>query len=314
LGTVPINDPEAISVAIPLSATLVVPLELNTEATGEALTSLVMAEVKSQIPVPLSQVYVDWQVVNDDPEVGFVSDNSVNVVTPEVSDVALDLDPQEPKETKSKPTSLKKIICFVINKEIIQTYQTVLNNLGFEIEYFELEIYSVMRAAVPNDVKQALIVDIGARYTKLYVVENGKIVEAVKKLHGGQDYTAIIAQSLQIDTQKAEDLKRTLDLGSLKGTQLSTELELSINKVSDKIKQLMAEYKLSSSVPIYLSGGGSLLFGLPEYIANSLAVKVIICQPFINTSAPAYLDKLLVETGPEYAVSAGLALKHIRTI
>ena len=59
LLNVPIDEPEAISVAIPLSATLVVPFEVKLSDDAD-LEKIVLAEVKKHIPVPLDQVYVDW--------------------------------------------------------------------------------------------------------------------------------------------------------------------------------------------------------------------------------------------------------------
>ena len=88
------------------------------------------------------------------------------------------------------------------------------------------------------------------------------------------------------------------------------------DEIVNAIKQTRTSYfeDRADQIPTYLCGGGSLLYGLPEYVASKLQSKIIICQPFVNANAPQFLDKLLVETGPEYAVAAGLALKYIHNI
>lgn len=304
LNNVPVSHPEAVSVAIPLSATLVVPLEVKANSVDE-LDVLIKSELESKVPVPLDQVYIDWQIVAEELVTSTEtqsdlsnSNNSSNQPTVEVQKIQFD------------------VLVFIINKDIIDTYKQVLKNLGLEIEYFELEVYSVMRSAVSKGTKQALIVDIGARYTKIYIVDNEKITFAIKKLQGGVDFTRAIEHILQIDFAKAESLKRHLKLDELDTGKLLDGLHKQIDTIITSIEQTKKQYFESTAgdVPIYLCGGGSLLYGLPEYLASKLNTKIIICQPFANAIAPQFLDKLLVETGPEYAVAAGLSLKYIYNI
>jgi type IV pilus assembly protein PilM len=290
LANTPINNPEAVAVAIPLSATLVVPLQIKAGNNDAELDRLVHARLKSEIPVPISQVYIDWQVIDK---------------------------PQDQKPD-AKPISqnnvTRNVLAFVINKEIIDTYKTVLNNLELPVTYFELEAYSVMRSAIGHNVDQAIIVDIGARYTKIYAIEGDKIISAHKKLNGGVEFSKVLQTSLGIDFAKAEKLKRNLKLADLDGLPVGDALKAQIDKIVADIRRVRAEFSDEKSLPIYLCGGGSLLYGLPEYVAKTLDSKITICQPFINAEAPEFLDKLLVETGPEYAVAAGLALKYIHNI
>ncbi len=317
INNVPIDDPEAIAVAIPLSATLVIPLEID-QVRPENIELAIRQKIEKEIPVPIDQVYIDWQIIEN-----VMDDSGQKIDNEDVDEKASKNKSETAKAVTDKAgepevidvsADKMKLLCFIINKDIIDTYRTVLDNLGLSIEYFELEAYSVLRSAIPNNVTEAMVVDIGARYTKIYAIRNGKIVHAIKKLHGGKDYTQIIAENLDISIEKAEELKRTMNLSQMTDGVVANTLRQSISRLVDSLRLTQREHNIKADSPIYLCGGGSLLFGLPEYIAQTMSVKIIICQPFMNTQAPKYLDKLLVETGPEYAVATGLALKHIRTI
>ena len=63
---------------------------------------------------------------------------------------------------------------------------------------------------------------------------------------------------------------------------------------------------------VILSGGGSLLKGLKEVTENNFRAEVEIGHPFSKVGAPAFLDKVLMATGPEFAVALGLALRKLK--
>ena len=313
LLNVPIDDPEAISVAIPLSATLVVPFEVKLSDDAD-LEKIVLAEVKKHIPVPLDQVYVDWQEVSQEKNQDQnKKQNSEDLQTTPEGDGKKSEEVEVVNAEKSAGQT-KQILAFVINKDIIETYQNVLSDNNLSIEYFELEIYSVLRSAIPKNVQNALVVDIGAKYAKFYSIKNGVVEDAEKKLRGGINFIQTTERTLQIDNHKAETMKRNLDLSLIAENTLGDNLTSEIEKIINSIENFRKNSDLAESDPLYLAGGGSLLYGLPELLAKRLNMQVIICQPFINVSAPEYLNKLLVETGPEYAVAAGLALKHVMVV
>lgn len=296
-----VDRPDAIAVAIPLSATLVMPLEFEV-GPKENLEVLVIQKIKEQVPVPLDQVFVDWQEVHHD----FNNESAES------------LESSTSHTVKNKENDMKsvhrEVICYVINKDIIQNYVNVLAGLNQEIDYFELEIYSVIRSALTPGIEKAIVADIGAKYSKLYAIKHGEVHKVIKKLHGGVDYTNSIVRNLKADGQRAEDIKRSININEIPNQLIQTEIHDHIKTLGSAIKVLISDADLDPDTPVYLCGGGVLLQGLPERLADQLDTKVIICQPFTNVQSPAYLDKILLETGPEYAVSAGLAMKHLRVV
>ena len=62
---------------------------------------------------------------------------------------------------------------------------------------------------------------------------------------------------------------------------------------------------------IILSGGGSLLLNLGDYLSKRLNIKVIIGDPWNRVNYPAELKPVLSEVGPRLAVAIGLAMREI---
>jgi Tfp pilus assembly PilM family ATPase len=62
---------------------------------------------------------------------------------------------------------------------------------------------------------------------------------------------------------------------------------------------------------VILSGGGSLLLNLADYLSRRLNMKVIIGDPWSHINYPPELKPILSEVGPRLAVAVGLAMREI---
>ena len=62
---------------------------------------------------------------------------------------------------------------------------------------------------------------------------------------------------------------------------------------------------------VILAGGSALMPGLKEYFFEELDKKVDIANPFSSISFPQILEETLKEMGPVYAIAVGLALKGL---
>ncbi|MDO8424034.1 MAG: pilus assembly protein PilM, partial [bacterium] len=75
---------------------------------------------------------------------------------------------------------------------------------------------------------------------------------------------------------------------------------------------LSFEKKYNKTVAkVILVGGGAALKGLSELAKNNFKTEVTLAAPFSKLSAPAFLENILRETGPEFAVAIGLALRKL---
>ena len=76
----------------------------------------------------------------------------------------------------------------------------------------------------------------------------------------------------------------------------------------------MAKYQHEKHVTIgkvILTGGGALMKGIMDLAGHSFSVPVVYGDAFARTEAPATLNPILKDAGPEFAVAVGLALRKL---
>jgi Tfp pilus assembly PilM family ATPase len=61
-----------------------------------------------------------------------------------------------------------------------------------------------------------------------------------------------------------------------------------------------------------LVGGGSSLRGLQPIAQVNFQIETVAGSPFEKVEAPAFLTEVLKETGPEFAVAVGAALRKLQ--
>lgn len=288
--------------SIPFSSSLMSVIEMP-EVSPKQLAVMVPLEARRYIPVPINEVMLDWSVIpKGEPEQG------MQPAKPQIVPTAAP-DPQA-----SHPAIPKvDVLVVAIHRDTIAKYQTIVSDAGLEAGFFEIEIFSTMRSVLDSALQPVLIMDMGAASTKIYIVERGIIRSSHTVNRGSQDITSTLAKSLGISNEEAEIKKRESGLiGSDKTVTEVTSLVLDYIFAEVNSSMLAFEKKHNKTISkALLVGGGAALRGLREVAKTNLKTEVELGLPFNKVSAPAFLDNILRETGPEFAVAVGLALRKL---
>ena len=285
--------------SIPASSSLMSVIEMP-EVSTKQLESMVPLEARKYIPVPISEVMLDWSVVpksqlrNQSEEVPVQVAEGSSLVTP----------PSVPRID---------VLVVAIHKETIAHYQTIATQAGLDAGFFEIEIFSTMRSVLDETLRPVLIMDMGAASTKFYIVERGLIRTSHTVNRGSQDITLTLAKSLNLTNEQAEVMKRqegllntdknVTDIITLTLDYIFTEANNTLLEFEKKYNQAVAK--------VLMVGGGAALKGLSDVAKASLKTEAELGSPFNKVAAPAFLENILRETGPEFAVSIGLALRKL---
>jgi len=155
----------------------------------------------------------------------------------------------------------------------------------------------------------------GAATTKLYIVEYGIVRSSHIVNKGSQDITLALSRMLGISVAKAEEIKRESGIAGKSGEQnISTAALLTLEYIFSESKRAMLQYQeryrrnISS---VLFVGGGALLKGLMPHAQTQFETEVRLGLPFARTRAPAFLEQVLLETGPSFSVSVGIALRKL---
>lgn len=164
------------------------------------------------------------------------------------------------------------------------------------------------------------LLNIGASTTNINILNGARSVFTRDASVGGNQYTGLLQKELGLTFEQAEAVKRGLMLPE--GVEASS-IEPIMETVSDilalEIQKTMDFYRAtaedgeSAVQKLLISGGGSKLSGLMEYLANRFEIPVEVFDPFrqIRVDARSFDPDYMREIVPEMAIAVGLALRGV---
>lgn len=283
-------------ISIPFSSSLMTLVEMP-EASQKQLATMIPLEARKYIPVPVSEVMLDWSIIPR------------NEIKKEEETLPL------VGESANTAGIGKKIdiLLVAIHNETISRYKQIVDKTGLQAGFFEIEIFSTMRAVLDDTLSPVMIMDMGAASTKLYIVERGIVRTSHTINRGSQDITLTISKSLGIPQDRAEVMKREIGASGEDKT-LADVISLTLDFIFTEANHTLLTYekKYNKAVSkVILVGGGSALKGLEPLAEASFKTDAVAGHPFGKLATPAFLENVLKQTGPEFAVAIGLALRRL---
>lgn len=276
-------------ISIPFSRSLVTLVELPRREDLQEQKTVIELEARKYIPVPITEVQLDWFIVPDT----FV-------------------------DSEVKKNTVKVLLVAVHNDEL-SFLQKVVELSKLSATFYEIEIFSTIRAVVEEPVKPVMVLDIGASSTKLYIVERGVIALSHTIPEGGQQVTRTIASTAHIPLAKAEELKKQFGFApdASEGSYAKQAIELVFSRIFEDARRVVTQFESSTHrvvSAIVLTGGGGVTPALQEYARTIFPIDVRVADPFGKTEAPAFMRPVLGEIGPEFSVAVGLALRKLEEL
>ncbi len=275
-------------ISIPFSRSLLMLVELPRRDNPEEQKTVISLEARKYIPVPVTEVQLDWFILPD-------------LLPAEVS----------------QPSNKIKVLLVAVHNDELSLLQKVVEGADLSASFYEIEIFSTIRSVVDEPVKPVLVLDIGASATKAYIVERGVVALSHNIRQGGQDVTRTIASAHGLSTATAEQAKKEHGLGNNDAPYSKETVELVYGRIFQEAQLVLSKYETTNQKAvssIVLTGGGGVTKELATYAKNFFSIDVRIADPFAKTSAPAFMRPVLSEIGPEFAVAVGLALRKLEEL
>jgi type IV pilus assembly protein PilM len=278
-------------VSIPFARSLLTLVKLPYRKDPTEQKTVIELEARKYIPVSVNEVQLDWFIVPKGDPAQFVAGDSHSSV----------------------PTAAESVdvLLVAVHNDELSLLQSVATGAGLTASFYEIEIFSTIRAVVDEQVKPVMVLDVGAASTKTYVIEHGVVALSHAISTGSQDITRAISISGNVSIARAEALKKEEGLGG-EGTLGSPELVFS--RIFSEARRVLMQYETAhkkSITSIVLTGGGGVTKELSAYAKNIFSIDVHVADPFAKTEAPAFMRPILEEIGPEFAVAVGLALRKL---
>lgn len=247
-------------------------------------------ELEQDIPIPIDQVYMDWQLISE-------TDEKFNLLV------------------MSSP------------RDYIDSLSEALKLAGLKPVAFELESQATARSVIgPEDMDEpVLILDMSTTQTSFVIVEGGNLMYTSSIPIAGNAFTESIARNFGVTSSEAEKMKKEIGLkGETKKGNIRQAILPILDNVIDEIRNVVRFYEEHAEnnakiTKVYLCGGSSRLSGLAEYISARMNLgagrpfgRVGLANIWINVLEHAN-DTLPMsqDDSLEYATVMGLALRGI---
>ena len=288
------------ALSIPISSSLISLVSMPTLAPKE-MAEMVPIEARRYIPIPLSEVSLDWWLIPKEE----------HEFTEPASAVPSMLGEKEKEEVKGK----SDVLLVAVLNEALEKYRRITRDLNLETPFFEIEIWSTIRSVLDHGIAPMMVIDMGASSTKCYLVEHGVVKDSHVINRGSQDITLSLSKALNLPVPRAEEMKRTMGLSAnMADKPASDSISLTLDYVFSEANRVLLSFekRFQKSVgKIVLSGGGVTMKGFLEAAKSRLQTEIVMGDPFSKTVTPAFLEPTLKAIGPDFAVALGLALQKL---
>lgn len=270
-------------VAMPAFIGLISLIEL-TEMSEDELKEAVKFEAHKYVPSPLEEVALSWEVagLHDD---------------------------------ENGQKKMEIILVAALRKEVAR-YQKYISDVSLQMDFLELETFSLARSIVGREEGVYLLVDIGSRATNLILVDGG-IVKMSRNLDvGGKDVTRTLHEGLDVTLERAETMKKSTQnfLTSPESKMMFPALDMISSEVMRMLQSFQDKYPEGVCQGVILSGGTAQMTGLAEYYAQIFGLPVSIGNPWKRISYDASVAPEVSKLGTSFSVALGLALSGIDAI
>jgi type IV pilus assembly protein PilM len=286
-------DTSHVIASLPESKSFVRVIQIPQMSDGEA-NNAVPFEAESFIPLPIDQVYLDWQKIPGQ------AGNQTGL------------------GASAEPGKMN-ILMIASPKEFVDRYLEILDKTGLKVVALEVESQSCLRAAIGTGSREtSLLVELGGLRSSLIMVEEGNLQFTSTIPIAGNTFTESIARALGVSSSKAEEIKKKVGItNTAEYPNIKTELLPVLYNLAAEIKNILkfhGEHSSNQVARVIIAGGSARLKNLSEFLANQLfeagVPKVDLANPIqnLNITNTEHLDPL---ESLSFTAAIGLAARGV---
>lgn len=241
------------------------------------LSDAVNLEAEQYIPMPLEELYLDYEII-------------------------------------SQAKEQMEVLAVAVPRKIVDSYLELHRILGLEPMLIETTMSAAARLFAQDSQSDVptVIIDFGSLSSDISIYDK-KILTTGTVTGGGQVFTDSIEKKLKVTHEEAGLIKTKYGLGlSKRQGEIKEALEPTLAQIVKEIRRMIRYYeeRYGTERPIQqiiTLGGGANMPGLSEYLTDGLRLAVRPCDPwqyfdYKGLQPPSSADKSM------YATAAGLCL------
>lgn len=262
----------------------------------EELATAIPFEAENYIPLPIEDVYLDFQLIP------LASNNSDHF----------------------------DILIAALPKETVDPYVYCLKKAGLIPKALEVESQSIVRALIKNNISPSpiFIIDFGKSTSSFIIFSGSSLCFTSSVPLNSQKITETISKNLKVSLEEAEKLKIKYGLRGPKKDPKSEKIEKLITplvlELAKEAKKYIDYYQSHTKIPAFagkgkiekvlLCGKGANLKDLPSFISSKLKIPVEHANPWVNILPESIkkVPKLEFNESLGYTTALGLAIRGIQ--
>lgn len=266
-------------ISVPAHASFIALAEMPKIPLAER-ASVLSLESRRYVPIPQSESFTNWVVIED-------------------------------KEESDR----MKVLFVAVPRDIISKYQRIAKSADIDLLAIEMESFGAVRSLASDNYAPTLILYLGFESTIAIIVDEG-ILRVSHTVDRGQEFlTNALARNLNLSKENAEDFKNNIGLSDkIEEQEIANGLETLLEVMFREVLRVTDAYNRENErkiEKIVLTGGGARTKGLVEYVARIFGTEVSIGNAFGRVTYPQFMQPILRDVSPHFAVSVGLALREM---
>lgn len=233
----------------------------------------------------------------------------------DIEDVNIDFQILGPMEDPGQ----MDVMLVAVKKDIINEYSSVVREAGLNPVCVDVNAFCIgnsyeINSEIDPDTSAALV-NIGASTINLNIVKGGIPVFTRDSSMGSNLHTEALQKEFSIEFEAAERLKRGESIEGVSAEDAHQIIQGASEELAGEIARSIDYYRSTAYMEdiheVVLSGGGALVKGFPELLADTVGLEVRLAEPFKNITVPGKFDiTYLEEVSCIAAVAVGLALRR----
>ncbi len=264
--------------ALPLTSSFVTLISINAKK-DEDISSRIRVEARKYIPVPITDVILDWTELAPLP---------------------------------GTPASVREVLVAAIQNDIFSQMNRVIEAVQSKAQPAEIELFSALRSVSKSSDTSVGVIDFGAQSSKLYIAQDGMLRKIHRVRAGGVHATERIAELLSIPFEEAENLKRNYTTDGPHAEEIKKVIIATFERPLQEFKRVIQQYQMRTNKPIsrlVIIGGSAAFHEMQEYVSYMLDASVERANPFTKVAYPAFMEDVLIDIAPTFSVALGAALR-----
>lgn len=256
----------------------------------EELDTALRFQVQEFIPIPTEDAILDFEIIEE-----FMTAEEERMLT---------------------------VLLVAAHRDMIQSFVDVLQGAGLTPVAVDLKAFALARSLVehvPALVEEAgeepgiCLVNVGAGITNIVILKDRIPRFARFLLRGGNDFSAVIADRMDLDMGEAEEIRTGKQVHEEALKVLQQEIFNFVGEVRRSIDYYVAQTQERNLGRVILSGSGSRTVNLAQELNRGLRLPVEPGRPFQNLRLGnlPFTAEELVDIEPSVAVCVGLALREV---